>query len=344
MNIHEIDIRAYNYREKSTKVSIIVPVYNTKDYLPKCLDSILAQSYANIEILLIDDGSSDGSGIICDEYTVRDARISTFHIDNSGVAFARNLGIKQSTGEYIAFIDSDDCVNEHYIRALMNLIFHFEADIAICYRKMFFSDYEVNLSEKHDNNYCIDVLDGYNCIEEMYGKRMACIDGAIGWKIHKKSLFTENNIEYPNGRINEDIYTTYKLYYFAKKVVCTQLELYYYRQHTYSIMGKEKRRVNQSSMQVLDGTEEAIQFYLERNENKLAALAINYHIRLSFGLNYRLHKNIEISDKEKKIYLRKMKNNVKKYLKYRYLDSFRQILYYIVTIFPFDIVLKYVGV
>ena len=100
------------------KISVIVPVYKTEEYLPRCVDSILAQIYSDFELLLIDDGSPDNSGAVCDDYAKRDARIKVFHKQNGGVSAARNLGIEKASGEWIAFIDSDDIVNSHFLNSI----------------------------------------------------------------------------------------------------------------------------------------------------------------------------------------------------------------------------------
>ena len=112
-------------------VSVIVPVYNVEKYLPRCIDSIVLQSYTDIEILLIDDGSTDNSGKICDEYAVRDSRIRVFHKNNGGVSSARNLGLQKALGDYVCFVDSDDYIHPRYIEILINAIRENNADIAI---------------------------------------------------------------------------------------------------------------------------------------------------------------------------------------------------------------------
>ena len=113
------------------KISVIVPVYNVENYLTRCVDSILSQTYKNIEILLIDDGSTDASGDICNEYCREDSRVSVVHQRNGGLASARNAGIDISTGEYLTFIDSDDYVSSYYIENLVNAIKKFNADLSI---------------------------------------------------------------------------------------------------------------------------------------------------------------------------------------------------------------------
>ena len=118
------------------KVSIIVPVYNVEKYIEKCLNSLISQSYRNIEIILIDDGSKDNSGKICDKYKKKDPRIKVIHKENAGVSEARNSGIQKATGKYLCFVDADDFVMNDYIKYLHKLIAINCSDIAVC-AKMF---------------------------------------------------------------------------------------------------------------------------------------------------------------------------------------------------------------
>lgn len=130
------------------KVSIIVPVYNVEEYLSKCLDSIINQSYKNLEIICVDDGSTDKSGVICDEYAKKDSRIKVYHKTNEGVSSARNLALSASTGDYIGFVDSDDWIEPTMYETLVNAIESKQADIAVCS----FSKVYNNKIDKIQNN------------------------------------------------------------------------------------------------------------------------------------------------------------------------------------------------
>ena len=118
-------------RSKTSLISIIIPIYNIATYLPRCLDSVCKQTYPNLEIILIDDGSADNSLEICQQYAQKDARIRVFHQENKGVSAARNLGLKKTSGEFITFIDGDDWVVPHYVQCLFDLIEEYKTDIAI---------------------------------------------------------------------------------------------------------------------------------------------------------------------------------------------------------------------
>ena len=121
-------------------ISIIIPVYNVELYLDKCLQSVVNQTYRNIEIILIDDGASDNSGIICDRWQKKDSRIKVIHKTNGGLSSARNVGIEHANGEYLMFIDSDDIVSDELCRILIEMMKNNDADISICNAKHIFDD------------------------------------------------------------------------------------------------------------------------------------------------------------------------------------------------------------
>ena len=122
------------------KVSIIVPIYKVEKYLNRCIDSILNQTYKNIEVILVDDGSPDRCGAICDNYSKIDKRIKVIHKKNEGLAEARNAGIKIATGEYISFVDSDDFINKNMYKVLYENAIKYDADISMCQFKYIYPD------------------------------------------------------------------------------------------------------------------------------------------------------------------------------------------------------------
>ena len=136
-------------------VSVVVPVYNVEKYLSRCIDSISRQSYSNLQIILVDDGSKDNSAVICDEYSKKDTRISVIHKTNGGLSDARNVGIDNAKGDYICFIDSDDFVRETYVEDLLNAILKYNSDIAVCL-------FEKGNSDKF-NEVAKDILDDEFC-------------------------------------------------------------------------------------------------------------------------------------------------------------------------------------
>ncbi len=203
-------------------ISIIVPVYNVEKYLVRCLDSILAQDYSDYEILLIDDGSTDLSGQIADEYTVRDSRIKVWHRSNEGAAAARNFGLDQAKGEYICFIDSDDWVESTYLYELHELIIANQADIAMCrYQNHTGSE---RIEQPYEEN--VTIQSGIDAIDNLYSNH--CLEYVVVWnKIYKRDLF--NEVRFTTGMIYEDEVICPKILIRANKVVKTDRILYNYR-------------------------------------------------------------------------------------------------------------------
>ena len=138
------------------KISIVVPVYKVEAYLPKCLNSLISQTYTNIEILLVDDGTPDNSGNICDEYAQKDKRIQVFHIVNKGVSYARNYAMKRATGDYICFVDSDDEVKEsyvqHFVEALKKNVYIYISGINIIHMHKSTLSLSLNRKRKMDSH------------------------------------------------------------------------------------------------------------------------------------------------------------------------------------------------
>ncbi len=201
-------------------ISIIVPVYNVKDYLSKCLQSICGQTYKNLEIILIDDGSSDGSGELCDLFAQRDGRIKVIHQANAGQSAARNRGLAVAQGEFLGFVDSDDWIEPDMYEFLYCLLKENEADISIC-------------------SHCRD-KDGRSVAKYASGKqfvftrdegiRALAVDKHIRnyvWdKLYKRCLFSD--IAFPLNRIFEDIAISYQVFYKAENIVMRDLPKYHY--------------------------------------------------------------------------------------------------------------------
>jgi glycosyltransferase involved in cell wall biosynthesis len=222
-------------------VSIVVPIYNIERYLAKCIDSIRAQSYERIEILLVDDESPDNCPKLCDDYAALDNRIQVIHKTNGGLSDARNSGLHQAKGEYVVFIDGDDYVHRDYIQTLLQEIITQKADISVC---NYYRVYEGNV-RKIANHADSMTYSNIEAMRDVFTYPSVC--EVMTWnKMFKKSLFTENMILFPVGKIHEDNYTTYKLFYFSKKVTYINTPLYYYIQRSGSIMnsGFNRKRLD----------------------------------------------------------------------------------------------------
>lgn len=210
-------------------ISVIVPVYNVESYLRRCVDSLLTQTYQNLEILLVDDGSPDGSGAICDEYAAKDPRVRVIHKENGGLSSARNIAIDQAKGEYLTFVDSDDWLEPDACRCLADGLERYGADIA-CVGNW---DVDSRTGEKTlgvcpEKEACITG-------EEMAGRIFTWdgCDSAACDKIYRRELFRE--YRYPVGMVCEDIPVTYRLALEAEKVVLLDKPVYNYFHHPGSI-------------------------------------------------------------------------------------------------------------
>ena len=212
-------------------ISIIVPVYNVKDYVEKCLDSICGQSYTNLEIIVVDDGSTDGSGKICDAYASKDRRIKVIHRKNGGLSAARNEGLDAATGEFLGFVDSDDWIDLDMFKFLYELLETEEADISIC-------SHYIERSGRTKIKYSSDkVLNLVPCD----AMRLLVEDDIIrnfAWdKLYRRTLFYE--LRFPQGRYFEDIAVMYKVFYQARKIVMKGCPKYHYMVRTNSITGSK---------------------------------------------------------------------------------------------------------
>lgn len=192
------------------KISIVVPIYNVEKYLKKCIESIINQTYKNLEIILVNDGSTDNSYKICEEYAGRDKRIKVINKENGGLSDARNAGLRVATGEYISFIDSDDYIELDMIYNLYQGIMKNNADICCCGKVLEYDKNDVYVN--NTSEFCVDNVEALK--KMLIGDN---IDNSACDKLFKIDLFKE--IKFPINRYFEDIATVYKLFIKAKKIV-----------------------------------------------------------------------------------------------------------------------------
>lgn len=213
---------------KSPQISIIIPIYNVERYLRQCIDSILAQTFTDFELLLIDDGSPDGCPAICDEYAEKDARIRVFHKQNGGVTSARNKGLNNANGNWIIYIDGDDWIEPTYVEELYNAAINNEADIAICAFRFVYEDGSSVIEHPtiwDDNK------------QASLNRYIASIWTTACGTIQKSSLYKDNGVQSPKDlTFCEDFHLMVRLCYFANKVVSINRPLYNYRQRSSSIV------------------------------------------------------------------------------------------------------------
>lgn len=268
--------------KKEPLISIIVPVYKVEQYINKCIDSIINQTYKNLEIILVDDGSPDNCGSICDEYAKKDKRIKVIHKKNGGLSDARNVGINIAKGEYIGFVDSDDFINREMYAKLYKIIIEYDADIAVCELKRF-----------HDEGKIIERVKKINTIlytqDEFLKKFFKIGSQSIEYYAHTK-LYKKNMIEkeqYPVGLTSEDVLGTYKALLKAKTIVKTTDELYYYRYNEQSITGSFSKK----DFDLLEIWDKVVE-YTKENAPQYEDCAVINRKRINFTLLYRMAKNV----------------------------------------------------
>ena len=247
-----------------SKISIIVPVYEVEAYLERCIQSIMNQTYHEIEILLIDDGSSDNSGIICDTYALKDNRIRVTHKTNGGQADARNVGIDLATGDYIVFVDSDDYIHPEMCKCLLKNLQAGDADIAVCSFKMTYDN-----TETFDvGDYKTLIFSNIDALNLFF--TFSSINMAVVWnKLYKKILF--DGLRFPIDRFREDEAISYKLIYKSKRISITSRVLYFYRQRDNSLMHAKDAM---KEVCLADIFEERLRYFADKNLSELYLLAL----------------------------------------------------------------------
>lgn len=221
---------------ESPLVSIIIPIYNVEKYISSCLDTIIKQTYKNIEILLIDDGSTDNSSKVCDEYAKKDNRIIVAHKTNVGVSKTRNTGLEMAHGEYIYFVDSDDYISLNTIERLIETLKESGCDCA--YLNAVEVDDDGNIFNKHQNYYSGAVVDGNKVVEDILTDKI----GSHLWRFITKREFYEG-ISFPQGQVFEDVYVIFRIIEKCKKIAFLGEDLYYYRKNDKGIVnGKNSIR------------------------------------------------------------------------------------------------------
>lgn len=265
----------------NNKVSIIVPNYNSSDNIKQCLNSILNLNYENFEIIIVDDGSTDKSVDICREYAKNNKCINFYTKSNGGVSSARNFGILKSSGDYIAFIDSDDYVNRDFIKELVKLISKQDVDAAVCgITKV--SDYDFDVAYDSYNEKIITQDDAYRLMlidENFFG--YSCN------KLYKRNIIVDNNIYFDeNIHICEDFEFNSRYYEYVNNIgICTE-KLYYYYENEKSATNDYSYSERQYS--VLIAYENISKIYKKMNHDFYDLVIYNF-IKNKLSINYRLH-------------------------------------------------------
>jgi len=280
-------------------ISIIIPVYKVKPYLRKCVDSVLAQTYSNLEIILVDDGCPDNCGKICDEYAEKDKRIMVVHKENGGLSDARNAGLDIIKGEYVAFVDSDDWVTPKYIEDMYENLRKYDADISLS------GAIYVYENNKKDMVLAISKNEGLytqkEAVENLFYQKG--IYPSAWAKLYKTELF--NTIRYPKGKLNEDSATTYKIFCLCDKISYTNANNYCYLQRIGSI---ENSQFSPKKMDAIDIVDEMLAWVCENKpEYKKAAIC------RFIGMNLRIYREIMRGKGKFLAEEKRIADNIKKY-------------------------------
>ena len=203
-------------------LTVVIPVYNVEKYLKRCVESVLVQEWHNYDILLVDDGSTDSSSQICDDYVKAYDFISVIHKENGGLSEARNTGISHAKGDYVYFPDSDDWLEPQTFKELAEVLESREFDIISFNREFVKGEEDVIVSDSVETQ----VFDGKDAFVQML--KHSYITGFANDKIYRKSLFVDHDILFPKGKYYEDLGTNYKLFLSAKKVYATNQKYYHY--------------------------------------------------------------------------------------------------------------------
>lgn len=263
-----------NQNENMPKVSIIVPIYKAEKYLNRCIDSILAQTFTDWELLLIDDGSPDRSGEICDEYAQKDSRIRVFHKKNGGVSSARNLGLDNVQGEYVTFVDSDDWIDVHMYEEMYNKAIEEDADVVVC---DFCStdceneQYSKGLISKERENVIVDVL-------------LWRIAGCLWNKLVRRKEYTDHDLIYPTHNMGEDAALIVQILWNAKRISYLPEPFYYYYMNQTSITKyvSDDNKIRQRFLQATANVEIIEQFLVDKATGKIKDALTKYIFEQSY--------------------------------------------------------------
>ena len=270
-------------------VSVIVPCYNVEQYLSKCIDSILNQTYHNLEVWLVDDGSPDRCGEICDEYAQKDARIKVIHKKNGGLSDARNVALDVMTGEYVVCVDSDDYITPTHIEGLYHLIEKYGAEVAVNNSCNFLEGTTPHPAKKAENDIVFD--SGLKAVEAMFYQEL--YDTCAWGKMYKANLF--DGIRYPKGLLFEDLPTTYRLLLKASKVVFNDEQSYFYLLRSNSIEGAafspHKLDSGLQLMALMDKDKDKLQPIIKSYNCRIVSFV--FHLLLQMPEGYEHRKNFE---------------------------------------------------
>lgn len=311
--------------KKNELISVIIPCYNIEQYCRRCIESLVNQTYKNIEIIVVDDGSSDGTKKIIDEYRSNKKIIITRQ-KNAGLSAARNTGLKIARGKYVCFVDGDDFVAPKYVEKMYENIIKTDSDICAC-DFSYIDENDVIKRHPSGSEKVYSSLEGL--VDLFSGKQITSV---MTWnKLYRTELFKKNKIMFPVGKINEDNFTTYKLYYYANRISYIPDALYYYLQRSNSIMGKtfDSRR-----MDILEAYAETVDFFRFHTANaEIDEYLECYQAMLYINLYNKIIRSNYYGDERKEIFNAILLNE-KKYLANNVLNKKIKIMIFMICRMP----------
>ncbi|MBQ7300531.1 MAG: glycosyltransferase family 2 protein [Clostridia bacterium] len=302
-------------------ISVIVPVYRVEKCLHRCVDSILGQTYKNFELILVDDGSPDNCGILCDEYAQKDSRIRVIHRENGGLSAARNSGIEIAKGEYLTFIDSDDWVHPSFLELLVIPTLKERVGVSICgyIREGAFPDVNFKLKQVY-----YELMNAEDLLEKHFWN----YNYAWG-KIYRRTLFAD--VRYPEGKVFEDSFTTYKLLFQCDQVAYFDIPLYYYYVNGDGIT---KSPWTPRELVIFDAMREQLEFYNSNGHTRA------YRKEHELYVNHFAYQCVRIQDNKEdlsanKKYLHEIRRELKHLLRqYRDIYTIRTMPYCYENAYP----------
>lgn len=314
---------------KKPLVSIIIPVYNIMDCLEKCVDSCIKQTYENIEIIMVDDGSTDGTGELCDKLKEKDDRIRVFHKENGGSSSARNLGIQQAKGEYLGFVDSDDFISPTMYEELVDAVMRFEVPIAQVSRD------EIDDQGNKLPDVCTPPEKAFLCNSEEFMKELLMHRGDCSFctKLIQKDLFAGK--EFPVGKLNEDFYLLLQLLKEVKGIYILPGQLY----HVFYRIGsntrkKDKNEFSRVFMDIVENADVAKEI-VDKQYPALKEVCIRFG--LYQRLDYMLHVPVGMMNAKNQFYVgvkRYLREHLKDTIKNDYLTKKNKIYLILLTMAP----------
>jgi len=304
------------------KLSIIVPVYNVEKNICKCIESILAQTLSNFEVILVDDGSLDSSGIICDKYALKDSRVKVIHKNNSGVSSARNTGLEIAKGEYIGFVDSDDWIDKDMYETMLNDIERYNAQISIC---ALYLEYENMTKKMYNKNQAIMLLTPKKAVKLMLMEKY--MQGGLCNKLFNKKLFEKVKLD-EQILVGEDLLCNVELMLKSKKIVYNPACKYHYFQRKNSVMNSKDIK----KFYTMLGAYEKIELLVRSDMHSLSKW-----VNIAY-LRFVIYLGIEIAKQERKadiIFIQKILKKNKQQILFSYNISCKEKIRFLELMCPF---------